>query len=106
MPFAQNPSTAPSSSAFAAAVPKETPAPALPGTGPIVTSRSGSTPASASRRFRPSTGRGADPQSLEGAQVPARGAQVAAQDQEPVHVLRQRAKEPAAAPVPERVERG
>ncbi len=61
MPFAQKPSTAPSSSALAATMPKEAPAPEAPGTGAMFTSRSGSMPDSTSMRFKPSAGPGAAP---------------------------------------------
>src|SRR6185503_11653002 len=59
MPFAQNPSIFPSSSAFAASSPNDADSPMAPGTGPIFTSRSGSMPAAFSICFNPSTGRGA-----------------------------------------------
>ena len=102
MPLAQKPSILPSSIAFAALTPNDTPAGlAGIGGGAICTlSRFGSMPHSFSSSIRPMSISGAAPILLafDGADVAALHLEVRAHDQEPVGVLRQRAEELHALP--------
>ena len=97
MPLAQKPSILPSSIAFAALTPNDTPAGlAGIGGGAICTlSRSGSMPACLEQLDQADVDQRcrADLAAFDNAEVAAPGIEVLAHDQEPVGVLRQRAEE-------------
>ena len=102
MPLAQKPSILPSSIAFAALTPNDTPAGlAGIGGGAISTlSRFGSMPYSLSNSIRPISISGAAPilLALHDLDIAALDLEIGAHDQEPVGVLRQRAEQLHALP--------
>ena len=108
MAFAQKPSILPSSSAFAAATPNETPGSCVPGTPTIRTpSRARSMPEIDQELLQPQLdhGGGADHPPFHRVDVARRRREVGAQHQEPVHALRQRREQLAALPLREGAQR-